>query len=342
MTSKQDKRLLPDVEQTLSTALGRKIDRATGNAKAARRVRPTLAVLFASLALTGTALAAVTGWNPLSSDSAPPDRRCGSFASRNSSGEPYVVTVTSQAGASCRQATAVIGAFWSPKHLAVHHGGQSVAESYYTLKGFPGWRCSEAAGAGLCSRRGEAAGYEVLNAGQESHTRPVKEPAGAVLAVASAKGVGPLRLGETIASLRRRHLIGPVGEGQCYGDRDERGAGLEAPLSGFAYFTRGKLSTLSILGGAETAKHIQVGSTLAEARKSYPNAPFDSSDTLLPVTGEVMGGVLWVNRRFRSRIAFTTIPGMYRWISEIDIPGPIFCERSVTDLLRIARAEASR
>jgi hypothetical protein len=327
MTSKQGKRLLPEVEQTLSAALGRRIDRAAGSAKAARRVRPTLAVLLASLALTGTALAAVTGWNPLSGNtSAPPERRCGSFAGKVAR-TPYVVTVTNQA-VSCRMATAVVEAFWSPKHLAVHHGGQIVADSYYTLKGFPGWTCHEAAGAGLCSRDDEAAGYEVLHAGVQSHTRPVKEPgvSGAALAVASAKGVGPLHLGDTIASLRRRHLIGPVGEGQCYGDRDERGAGLEAPLSGFAYFMRGKLSALSILGGAETAKHIQVGSTLAEARKSYPRATFDSSDTLLPITGEVMAGVLWINRRFHSQIALTTTHEIRGLISEIDVPGPLFCK----------------
>lgn len=322
MTTKQNQRLLPQVEKMLDRAAGRRIEnsRATASrSRASRRSRQTLAIVLVTLALSGTALGAVTGWNPLAHNDAVPSGRCSSFPSGN-----QLITVTPRVNLSCEKASAVIGAFWSPEDLAVHRGGKFTFNSYYTLKGFPGWRCYQAAGGGVCRRGKQVAGYEVLNPGQPLHTRPVTRPVNEPerfpvswsLAIVTARGVGAVRLGDTIASLRRRHLIGPVGPG-C--DPGERSAGLQGRLRGVASFKRGRLTSISIRSGAETPKHVQVGSTLAEAKEAYPEAAYDPPK-------KFSSDVLWVNSRSHPRIALTTTSGNPNLVSEIYLPRPDFCE----------------
>lgn len=96
-----------------------------------------------------------------------PRHRCGSFVAEDSSSEGTTyynrITVYSSRHLPCRTATAVVEGFWGPEEFIVRHGGPSEAQSYYTIKGFPGWRCYQGAGAGSCIRRGRVAGYAAKN-----------------------------------------------------------------------------------------------------------------------------------------------------------------------------------
>ncbi len=90
-----------------------------------------------------------------------PTHRCGSFRHHIGGTYPVTYTITVFNGhVSCQTATGVIRAFWSG-HGVTHHGGPSDAQSYWTLKNWPGWRCGQGAGAGACTRGQRIAGYEV-------------------------------------------------------------------------------------------------------------------------------------------------------------------------------------
>lgn len=176
MTSKQNKRLLPQVEKMLSAASAQRIERAhesTRRSRSFRRGRRTLVVLLASLALTGTALATVTGWNPLAGDSPHP---CNSFsAESNDRTTAYRIVVSNSTGLACKRATSVIEALWGPEQAITQHG-RYVANSYYTIEGFPEWRCFEAADAGLCRLRdGLVAEYAVEHRRQR-RAAPAADP----------------------------------------------------------------------------------------------------------------------------------------------------------------------
>lgn len=97
-----------------------------------------------------------------------PKHRCGSFIAEHTFSDGDVVrdrvTVFNSNHLSCRSAIAVIEGFWGPEDQIVRHGGPSEAESYYTIKGFPGWRCYQGAGGGSCLRKGKVAGYSAKNA----------------------------------------------------------------------------------------------------------------------------------------------------------------------------------
>jgi hypothetical protein len=134
--------------------------------------------------------------------------------------------------------------------------------------------------------------------------------------------VGEIHLGDTIASLGSRKLIGGLKPG-CELDPGQRVAKLKPPLKGFAiFFHHGKrLSSLAIEGGAETKKGIAVGSTAREARDAYPNAQFDPPGTSDPF----VEGFLWVNRPSNPKMTFV-IDAHSRRVESIDLPLPNFCE----------------
>jgi hypothetical protein len=134
--------------------------------------------------------------------------------------------------------------------------------------------------------------------------------------------VGPIHLGDTVASLSRRKLIGGLKPG-CELDRGQRVAKLKSPLKGFALFFHGgnRLSSLVVEGGAETAKHIRVGSTVSEAKRAYPNAEYDRPGSVEPFAE----GFLWVNRSTKPKMTFLIVPGTNR-VEAIDLPSPNFCE----------------
>jgi hypothetical protein len=325
MTTEKTKRLLPEVEKMLSAASARKIEGAEvgkGRPQAYRRGRRGVVILLASLALTGTALAVVTGWTgwtPLSNEAIYRSTRhtCGSFRTKSQDGTtPYVIVVTHSPSVPCGAATAVIKAFWTDGET-VHHGGQIVANSYYTLKSRPGWRCVEAAGSGLCnSRGGEIANYEVRIPGQTSARTDIVSPKGV-----GYFAIGFVRIGATVQELHELHAIGRVGP-SCEFDRS-RGAPLRAPLHGFAIFDYPgtRLSTLEITGGVETEPAIRIGSTAAEARRAYPRATYDAPGSLEPFAE----GFLWIGGREHPKLTLVVDPKTHR-ISEIDVPAPSLCE----------------
>jgi hypothetical protein len=89
-----------------------------------------------------------------------PRHKCGSFT-KEVEGTAYDVRVTVYNGnhLPCRVATQVIEAFWGPEENITSHGGPSEAQTFYTIKGFPGWRCYTGAGAGSCVRKHRVAAY---------------------------------------------------------------------------------------------------------------------------------------------------------------------------------------
>jgi hypothetical protein len=122
-----------------------------------RAALPTFIVLFAaSAALVMSAGAAAAPAAPI--------HKCGSFTHyvppmHGVPSTKYRIAV-SERNVRCSTATGVIKAFWSG-HGVVHHGGPSDAQSYWTLKRYPGWTCGQGAGGGGCKHGKQMAYYEV-------------------------------------------------------------------------------------------------------------------------------------------------------------------------------------
>jgi hypothetical protein len=134
--------------------------------------------------------------------------------------------------------------------------------------------------------------------------------------------VGQIKLGDTVASLSERGLIGGLKKG-CELDPGQRVAKLKPPLKGTAFFFHGgkRLSSLGIAGGAETAKHIGVGSTIRAAKKAYPSAEYDKPGSLEPFSE----GFLWVPNSRKPKMTFV-IEHEHNRVIAIDLPSPNFCE----------------
>lgn len=140
--------------------------------------------------------------------------------------------------------------------------------------------------------------------------------------VVTPRGVGALRLGATIGTLDRRHLIGGVRNG-CELDPGQRIAPLRGPLTGWAVFADGgaRLSSIDISGGAETGLHVGIGSSAAQARAAYPRADFVPPNRSAPLPD----GILWVNHESHPQFTFLIDPYTRR-VESISIPSPSFCE----------------
>ena len=152
-------------------------------------------------------------------------------------------------------------------------------------------------------------------------------PGGAVthapaLPIVKPGHVGQIQIGETIASLSARKLIGGLKPG-CELDPGQRVAKLKPPLKGFAIFFHGgrRLSSLSIEGGAETAKGVRPGSTAHEARQAYPKADYDPPGSAKPFAE----GFLWINNERRPKMTIVVNPGT-KLVQSIDLPSPNLCE----------------
>ena len=85
---------------------------------------------------------------------APTPHTCGYFFKRGDD-----VIVSSAGPVSCADATSIIKAFWGGVGVKMH--GSSDASGYFTIAAWPGWRCEQAAGAGLCRKHGATASYKV-------------------------------------------------------------------------------------------------------------------------------------------------------------------------------------
>jgi hypothetical protein len=149
-------------------------------------------------------------------------------------------------------------------------------------------------------------------------------PAGAAAAtpVVTNQGVGAVKLGASAASLRQKNLIGSLRKG-CELEPGQRVAPLRAPLRGWATFgAEGHgLTQVTVLGGAKTARGIEVGSTAAAARAAYPEARYQAPGTAEPFAQ----GFLWIPSLAHPKMTFTVEPGS-RTVEAISVPAPAFCE----------------
>jgi hypothetical protein len=110
-----------------------------------RGLRRTFAVAVGVLVF-GAATAVVTA--------APAAHTCGYFFKKGND-----VIVFESGPVSCAHATLIVRAFWSGVGVKMH--GTSDATSYFTIRAWPGWRCSQAAGAGQCTKQTATASYKV-------------------------------------------------------------------------------------------------------------------------------------------------------------------------------------
>jgi hypothetical protein len=135
-------------------------------------------------------------------------------------------------------------------------------------------------------------------------------------------GAGALRLGATARSLQAKGLIGGLRRG-CELDPGQRVAPLRTPLQGWAVFRAGQagLRAFTVEGGAETARHIGIGSTATEARKAYPHALYEAPGTAQPFPV----GFLWVPNLSKPQMTMIIEPGT-RQVEAISVPSPNFCE----------------
>jgi len=139
--------------------------------------------------------------------------------------------------------------------------------------------------------------------------------------IADAGGVGEIRIGSTLRSLRDRKLVGGVRPG-CELARGERMAPLRPPLEGVAHFYPGKrVSAIGITAGAVTSTGVRIGSPVGKALRAYPGAIYDPPPARLPT----LPGYLWIGGRFHSRMAMV-IGNHSRQVLEIAIPYPSICE----------------
>jgi hypothetical protein len=138
----------------------------------------------------------------------------------------------------------------------------------------------------------------------------------------TSQGVGALRIGATVKTLHQKHLIKRLRKG-CELDPGQRVAPLRSPLKGWAIFAGGKsrLSAVTIEAGAETKKHIKVGSTAKAARAAYPQALFQAPGTVEPFPV----GFLWIPNLNHPRISMIIKPNSLR-VESISVPAPNICE----------------
>lgn len=142
------------------------------------------------------------------------------------------------------------------------------------------------------------------------------------LYVASAKGVGPYHLGDSIKSLHKRKLIGKVGPG-CELDPGQRVAALKRPAVGFATFDRGgsRVTSIQVSDGVKTAAGIKIGSSVKAARNAYPNAAYIKPDPHAAITS----GFLFVGGKRHPKLTFT-IDVTSHVVTLIGVPSVSICE----------------
>lgn len=139
--------------------------------------------------------------------------------------------------------------------------------------------------------------------------------------IITARGVGAVHLGDTLRSLRRRHLIKHLGPG-CELEPGQRVARLSR-FNGYAIFgpNSSRVRSIGVLGGARTAKGVTIGSSPGLALYAYPEAEYSPPGSNPPFDV----GFIWVNNRETPRMTFVVDPENNR-ISEISVPQPSACE----------------
>jgi hypothetical protein len=145
-------------------------------------------------------------------------------------------------------------------------------------------------------------------------------------AAAAAKitptGVDGVKLGETYAQLRARHLVGRIGKGCELAGPNARSASLRAPLKGSVDFTMStprKVVDISIRGGA-TARGIGIGATIPQIKAAYPKAKVDhSTEHTFAIT------LVRIPKNGGGRLQFAVDTTTHRVII-IGVPAIPFCE----------------
>jgi hypothetical protein len=111
-----------------------------------RATRVVLALITAAALCTATAPAVLA--------TAQASQLCGHFFKRGQD-----VIVSKRGPVSCGHAKTIIEDFWSSKGVIQH--GTSDADSYWTIKAFPAWRCEQSMGEGSCTKHTATASYQV-------------------------------------------------------------------------------------------------------------------------------------------------------------------------------------
>ncbi len=143
------------------------------------------------------------------------------------------------------------------------------------------------------------------------------------LLIATPQGVGPYKLGASLRSLHKRHLLKRLRPG-CELDPGQRVARLRgAGAFGFAIFGGGgnRLTSIQITNGARTKTGIRIGSSIARSRAAYPKAEFHAPGTFDPFSA----GFLFVGGARHTRLALV-FDAHTRRVASIDVPSPSFCE----------------
>lgn len=147
-------------------------------------------------------------------------------------------------------------------------------------------------------------------------------PQADTLLLAAPGQVGELHIGDSVASLHRRRLIGRLRPG-CELDPGQRVAPLRPPLRGQAVFFHGgrRLSLINVQAGARTARGVTTGTAVGAARRAYPKASYDPPGSVRPFAE----GFIWVDDSEAPKMTFVIAPGNRR-VEAIAIPSPSFCE----------------
>ena len=152
----------------------------------------------------------------------------------------------------------------------------------------------------------------------------VTPAAGTRLLVLTERNVDGLRLGQTLAQARGTGRIGPTTPGCELASPRPLAARLRPPLKGFATFdgkAPHRLLSLDVTGGAQTTRHVRVGTSAVAARRAYPEAHLRTSKPSDPLQLTA----LIVKRGGKDRIwLMLNRPGGR--VTDLAVPGPQLCE----------------
>jgi hypothetical protein len=114
--------------------------------------RPNLRATITAIALASTLLLGAATASAVFASSSP--SLCGYFMRGGQD-----VIVYHAGGVKCGKAKTIIKAFFTSKDVTQH--GSTDANSYWTIKGFPGWKCQQSMGEGGCRKNSAAATYQI-------------------------------------------------------------------------------------------------------------------------------------------------------------------------------------